>query len=140
MVWLRLRLETDSSCLYCNPSFICTVCTEYEAFLCALCFASEGPLGPVKHCFILITSHDKKDYGCVQMNLTPSVVGPFQGLGACLELELDPRQSGVLISHFVVKTITGKISFLWQDIISSAGFIFVEVNFRNRGGAVVVRR
>ena len=67
MVWLRLRLETDSSCLYCNPSFICTVCTKYEAFLCALCFASEGPLGPVKHCFILITSHDKKDYGCVQM-------------------------------------------------------------------------
>ena len=67
MVWLRLRLETDSSCLYCNPSFICTVCTVYEAFLCALCFASEGPLGPVKHCFILITSHDKKDYGCVQM-------------------------------------------------------------------------
>ena len=56
-----------SSCLYSNSSFICTVCTVHGSFLCALCAASEGPLWPVEHCFVLITSHDKKDYGCVQM-------------------------------------------------------------------------
>ena len=48
-------------------------------------------------------------------------------------------EAGVLIFHFVGKTIFGKISFFRQDIISLAGFIFGEVNFRNRGG-VVVRR
>ena len=48
-------------------------------------------------------------------------------------------EPGVLIFHFVGKTISGKISFFRQDIISSAGFIFGEVNFRKRGG-VVVRR
>ena len=42
-----------------NPSFICTVCTVYGAFLCALCFASEGPLGPVEPCFVLVTSYDR---------------------------------------------------------------------------------
>ena len=41
---------------------------------------------------------------------------------------------GVLIFHFVGKTIPGKISFFCQDIISSAGFIFGEVNFKNTGG------
>ena len=76
MVWLRLRLETDSSCLYCNPSFICTVCTVYGAFLCALCFASEGPLGPVEPCFILVTSHDRTIMAVYKCPRLPTV-SPF---------------------------------------------------------------
>ena len=68
-LWLMLlsALGVGSSCLYCSPSVICTVSTDFRSFLSALCVASEGPLWPVKHCFILITSHDKKDHGCVQM-------------------------------------------------------------------------
>ena len=50
------------------------------------------------------------------------------------------HQAGVLIFHFVGKTIPGKISFFRQDIISFAGFIFGEVNFKNTGGGVVMRR
>ena len=68
-----LAQAVSSSCLYSDPSFICTVCTAHGVFLCALCVASEGPLWPVEHCFVLISSHDKKDYGCVQMLRTPSV-------------------------------------------------------------------
>ena len=73
-----LVLAVGCSCLYSNPSFICTFCTVHGSFLCALCVASEGPLWPVEHCFVLITSHDKKDYGCVQMLMIMKKTGSMK--------------------------------------------------------------
>ena len=64
-----LAQAVGSSCLYSDPSFICPVCTVHGSFLFAHCVASERPLWPIEHYFVLITSHDKNDYGCVQMAL-----------------------------------------------------------------------
>ena len=94
-----LAQAVGSSCLYSYPSFICTVCTVHGSFLCAFCVASEGPLWPVEHCFVLITSHDKKYYGCVQMGPEANHYQRWQELVHQYVMPACINSFGLLLKH-----------------------------------------
>ena len=126
-LWLMLlsTLGVGSSCLYWSPSVICTVSTDFRSFLSALCVALEGPLWPVYHCFILITSHDRKDDGCVQMmwQATTDRISESQQclvLVGRVGLYSGTRLLGVSSNHnvfnrdiFPCHILSGKYCYIW---------------------------